>query len=405
LIGDETEINGYLNSLGPMRIVLWGTYDTGKPRVRLLREGIRRIGFELIECHADIWGNIEDKSQVQGSIKKLKLVLSCLISYPILIWRYLRLPAHELVLVSYPGLIDVLLIRCFAWLRRTPVVWDVFISIYDTLVLDRRMIRIGCPVEKLLWSGEWLALRAADGIFMDTRAHARRLEALFKLSDNICGTVWVGAETEKFPSVTQKPSSARRVYSEKKPLHVLYYGQFIPLHGIDHIIEAARLLCEANVNWILIGRGQEAAHIREMLDQVPLPRLHWIEWVEYAELIKWIEQADLCLGIFGTSEKAASVIPNKVFQVISAGKPIVTRDSPAIRELLHHAPPCVYLVREGSATAIADAIHDHMTQFDEKWLVKCHRELEHGINANAIGIQFREYLMTRSFLRGNNAIQ
>ena len=112
---------------------------------------------------------------------------------------------------------------------------------------------------------------------------------------------------------------------------MLFYGQFIPLHGIATIIRAARLLREESVEGTLIGRGQEAPGIRAMLDDVPLIKLKWIEWVEYGELQRFIEDSDVCLGIFGSSDKAQSVIPNKVFQIVAAGRPLITRDSPAIR--------------------------------------------------------------------------
>ena len=125
--------------------------------------------WKQIECHADIWSGIEDKSQISGVFSKLTFMfhISC---YPSLLWRYLRLPAHDLVLVSYPGLFDVLLIRCFAWLKRTPVAWDVFLSAYDTVVDDRRLFGVRHPLTRVLWGLEWLAVRAADGIFMDTEA-------------------------------------------------------------------------------------------------------------------------------------------------------------------------------------------------------------------------------------------
>jgi|GEM_PF-5665935 len=48
----------------------------------------------------------------------------------------------------------------------------------------------------------------------------------------------------------------------------------------------------------------------------------------------WIDKADLGLGIFGNTEKSKRVIPNKVFQLLMAGCPIITGDTPAIRELL-----------------------------------------------------------------------
>ncbi|MEO6919034.1 MAG: glycosyltransferase [Collimonas sp.] len=370
-----------------MKIVLWGTYDTGKPRVRLLRDGIRKNGLELIECHANVWDGIEDKSQIKGIFSKLGLMARLLCSYPQLIWRYLHLPAHDLVLVSYPGLFDVLVIRCFAWLRRVPVAWDVFISAYDTVIDDRRMFGARHPVAQALWGLEWLALRAANRVFMDTKAHAKRLETLFHLHEGECGAVWVGVETEKF-SIAQT-----LLPRPLKPLQVLFYGQFIPLHGIEHIVEAARLLSHEEIDWILIGKGQETSRIRAMLAEQPLPRMHWHEWADYQDLINWIRQADICLGIFGTSEKAANVIPNKVFQIIAAQKPLITRDSPAIRELLQHCPPCVSLIPAGNPRALADMVQQQADIVMSRKESSCHSDLAKKIDAPAIGAQFHAWLV------------
>ncbi|AIY40065.1 Glycosyl transferase [Collimonas arenae] len=372
-----------------MKIVLWGTYDTGKPRVRLLRDGIRKNGIELIECHANVWNGIEDKSQIKGIFGKFSMIARLLCSYPQLIWRYLHLPAHDLVLISYPGLLDILVIHCFARLRRVPVAWDVFISAYDTVIDDRRMFRARHPVAHALWRLEWLALRAADGIFMDTKVHATRLETLFHLPDGECGTVWVGAETEKFP-VPQTP-----IPRSQESLRILFYGQFIPLHGIEHIIEAARLLSHEEIDWMLIGKGQETSHIQTMLAEQPLPRVHWHEWADYQDLISWIRQADICLGIFGTSEKAANVIPNKVFQIIAAQKPLITRDSPAIRELLQHCPPCVSLIPAGNPQALADMVQQQADIVMNRKEGSCHADLTKKIDAAAIGAQFHAWLLSK----------
>src|SRR6185369_6920463 len=69
-----------------------------------------------------------------------------------------------------------------------------------------------------------------------------------------------------------------------------------------------------------------------------------------------IRAADVCLGIFGASAKAGNVIPNKVFQIVSCGKPVITRDSPAIRELLPENDPGVYLIPPADADALLAAL-------------------------------------------------
>lgn len=340
--------------LRPMRVVLWGTYDTGKPRVRILRQGLRLQGVEVLECHAELWGGIDDKSQVKGITRWLKLAGRALIAYPGLIWRYLRMPCHDVVVVAYPGLVDLFVLRLFAWWRRTPLAWDWFLSAYDTIVLDRQLLSPRNPVAWSIRSTEWLAARLADAVFMDTAAHAARMEKLFGLPADTLGRVWVGVEREHFDIAVDPP--ARSVAADDADVTVLFYGQFIPLHGIPTIVAAAELLRDEPVRWLLIGRGQEASRVRELLERAPLPRLRWIEWVEYGDLHQALIQADVVLGIFGTSDKAASVIPNKVYQVLAARRALITRDSPAIRELVSHTPPTVQLVPAGDAAALAAAV-------------------------------------------------
>jgi glycosyltransferase involved in cell wall biosynthesis len=338
-----------------MRILLWGTYDTGKPRIRILREGLRGTpGIELQEIHASVWEGIEDKSQVKGLARRIRIMARWLLRYPELAWRLLRAPRPDVLLISYPGLVDVFVALAIARMRRIPIAWDVFLSLYDTICEDRRLVAPTSLAGKLLKATEKAAMRAADVIFMDTHAHARRIEHLFGLGDGRCGSVWVGAETEHF---SPSPPMSR---TDDRPLRVLFYGQFIPLHGVDTIIQAARLLRNEPIEWQVIGRGQVAPRIRAMLTEEPLPKLRWLEWVEYRQLKQFIAEADLCLGIFGTSEKAASVIPNKVFQIVAAGRPVATRDSAAIRELLPDSPPYTYLVPAGDAAALAGAVSAHL---------------------------------------------
>lgn len=370
-----------------MKIVLWGTYDVDKPRIRIMRDGLRAQGVEITEIHKDVWGDIGDKSAVRGTGAWLRCGVRLLGAYPLLVWRYLRAPAHDLVLVSYPGQLDLLVLRPFAWMRRKRIAFDWFLSAFDTAVEDRRLLSQRNPLAWMLWAGEWLASRAADLVFMDTATHARRMERLFRLAPNSVGRVWVGAERVFFQHSSHQSSG--------EYLQVLFYGQFIPLHGIGTIIEAARLLRDTPVQWTLVGRGQEAPRIRAMLKEDPLPALHWVEWVAYDQLGEWIKRADVCLGIFGTSDKAASVIPNKVFQVVASGRPLVTRASPAIRELLTDGPPCVHLVSAGDARALAAAIHDCMNLVQTRPRA-CHRALHEQIDSVAVAQQFLA-MVTRHF--------
>lgn len=333
-----------------LHFVFWGTYDMGKPRARILLRGLRENGAEVTECHRDIWTGIDDKSQVRGIWALIKIIARWLSSYPHLVWRYLRLPRHDAVILAYLGQLDVLVLWPFARLRRVTIAWDAFLSLYDTVVDDRKLLGRNHPLAWLLYAWEWLACRAADVVILDTAAHGRYFVDTFRLSPDKVRHVFVGAETDVFhpegqPEVAPKPFRT-----------VLFYGQFIPLHGIETVVRAACLTCERNLDWVIIGRGQEADKIRGLIATLSPARLRWIEWVPYRELLGWIHDSTVCLGIFGVSKKASRVIPNKVFQILAAGKPLVTRDSPAIRELLGEGDDGIRLVPPGDPAALAQAV-------------------------------------------------
>ena len=289
---------------------------------------------------------------------QLRPLARWLLSYPALIWRYLRLPKHDVVVIGYMGHLDVLVLWPFAKLRGVPVSWDAFLSLYNTIVEDRKIVDPAHPLARILFAWEWTACRAADILVLDTRTHADYFVQKFKLPVYRTTVIFVGAETNAFPL---KPKTTR-MKAPNEPLNVLFYGQFIPLHGIETIIRAAQQTETEPIQWILIGGGQMESKVRDMLQAYPLPKLRWIPWVPYGDLVNWIHRADICLGIFGNSDKAARVIPNKIFQILSSGKPLITRESPAIRELLNPEMPGVFLVPPATPTTLAYAIRKFAVQ-------------------------------------------
>lgn len=328
-------------------VVFWGTYDVGKPRTRIVRDGLREIGIEVVEIHADIWAGHEDKSQA-SRLSLLTVALRAFLLYPILIWRYLRAPDHDMVVVPYLGQFDVLVLRLFAWLRRKPVVLDMFISIYDTVVNDRKMARPRSLVAWALKALEWASCRSADVVLMDTPTHARRIAQLFGLHSARVQAVPVGAEPDTFADVPNRQDHDGLT-------RILFYGQLIPLHGIQTILDAALSERGRAYSWHLIGSGQDSRLIERALASADTAHIVWERWRDYAELRHAIADADICLGIFGNSEKAACVVPNKVYQSLLAGRPVVTRRSPAMEEAFE-THPGLDLVNSGDADALLDGI-------------------------------------------------
>jgi glycosyltransferase involved in cell wall biosynthesis len=368
-----------------MRIVFWGTYDTGKPRVRILLRGLKESGVDVIECHKTVWKDIEDKSQLKNPFKKAFIFLKWIFSYPSLIFQYLSAPSHDLVFIGYIGHLDVIIIKFFAWLRGAPVVWDAFLSIYNTVVEDRKIVAKNSIAAKLLWLFESTACKFANYVLLDTQAHANYFKRTFSLPEEKINSVLVGAEPEFF----QHNQESNQLYKGKKAPIILFYGQFIPLHGIDTIIKAAKAAQNEHIEWVIIGRGQESERIKALIGPDPMPNLKWIPWVKYDELSQWIRKASVCLGIFGNTEKANMVIPNKIFQILMCGKPVITRDSTAIRELLKPGQPGVWLVPPADPDSLLKAVREAVESVAD---VEYHSKIQNRIIPIAIGDETRQLL-------------
>lgn len=332
------------------RLLYVGTYERDYPRNALTIAALRRAGYDVEEIHVPVFERTRDKTGGflrPGSLARLgaRLVLA----YARLALRMMRRLAHaDAVLFGYIGQGDVLALAPLARLRRRPVIFNPLVTLTDTLVEDRGLVRDGTLPARAIAALDWAALRCADLILVDTPQNGDYLVRRFDVSRARIAVVPVGADDRLFqPRGTVAAPGGR--------LRALFYGKYTPLHGVSTIVEAAARLRDDDVRFEMIGVGQLAAETRAMAERLGLDWIAFHDWVPFAELPERIAAADVVLGIFGDTDKAARVVPNKVFQAMAMGAAIVTRDGPAIREVLQHGVSAL-LVPPGDPAALADAI-------------------------------------------------
>jgi glycosyltransferase involved in cell wall biosynthesis len=312
-----------------MRALYFGTYERDYPRNAQVISCLRRAGVDVVERHVGVWEGRRESFRA-GAGAALRLAAA-----------ELRLLAplradFDALLVGYPGHLDLPAARRAAGER--PVVFNPLVSLADTFVADRGRFRAGSAAARALTAIDRRALRAADLVVADTRANAEHLAALGGLPPERVEVCLVGAEERVF-----QPGWAR-----SEPFTCLFVGKLIPLHGIETILAAARAAPE--LPFRVIGSGQLEAALRDRPANVD-----WIPWVEYERLPDELHRAGCALGIFGTSDKAGRVIPNKAFQALACGTPLVTADTPGARELLVHEESAL-LVPPGDPQALAESL-------------------------------------------------
>jgi len=326
--------------MGIMRALLFGTYDTSlHPRIATVAEGLRAHGIEVPECNAPLGLDTAARVEILARPWRVPVLLARLaLRWTALVRAARRLPAPDVVLIGYLGHFDVHLARLL--FRRTPLVLDHLIGASDT-ARDRRLG--GIVRQAVLRMIDAAALRAADVILVDTEEHLSRLPRQHQARAVV---VPVGA-----PAIWHQAARPASAEPADGPLRVVFYGLYTPLQGAPVIGAALAALAGQPVQVTMIGHGQDKA--ATMTAAAGASGVRWLDWVPAAELPGLVAGHDVCLGIFGSSDKALRVVPNKVFQGAAAGCAIVTSDTAPQRRAVAGAG---VLVPPGDPDALAAAL-------------------------------------------------
>lgn len=306
-------------------VLWWGRFDPDYSRNRILRKLLAELGWRVMDFHPRFSTLGDGEARLRG------------------------LPRPDLVWVPCFRQRD--LAAAHRWARRqgVPLAFDPLISAYDKQVDERGKLDAHSPKATRLLAWEQRLFARGDLVLADTPAHADYFSQTLGVPREKLAVVYVGAEAGLF-----FPAPLPKVQADA-PLEVLFYGSFIPLQGPQVVVEAARLYRGPPMRWVLLGNGPlrpacEAA--AQGLDNV-----HFEDWLPYDQVPDRVRRAHILLGVFGTTAKAGRVIPNKVYQSLACGRPVVTRRATAYPESLQTGDAAgVVWVEAGNARDLADKV-------------------------------------------------
>ncbi len=313
---------------GPARVVLWwGRFDPDYSRNRVLRRLFAELGWQIVDFQP-VWSSLAD---IEAGLRRL--------ARPSLVWvpcfRQRDIAAAQ------------------RWSRRqgVPLVVDPLISAYDKQVFEQRKFADGSRRAERLRAWESGLLKGADRVVIDTPAHGEFLADTFDIPRERIGVVHVGAEEGAFVAA---PLPAR---APGEPREAMFFGSFIGLQGPQVIVQAARCYHGPPIRWVLLGEGPlrpECERLARGLDNVVFAN------TRISANPGRIHDADILLGAFGASAKAGRVIPNKVFQSLASGRPVVTREGTAYPEAVRagHGESGLVFVPPEAPDALAAAVAD-----------------------------------------------
>ncbi len=330
-----------------MKVEFFGGYDSLYPRNSVLRRGLALNGIEVAEC------------RVRPGYKFW-------VRYPLLFSRWLsrsRTDSQSLSGSSSPSAApsfsssrhpasfapracffvpefcqkDVPLAKFLALLGSRKVIFDPLASRFETKIVDWRWKPEGTLAAWWNKAIDRWAFRLSELIIADTQAHKDYYRRQFKVDPEKIAVIPVGFDDRIF----KKELSGRRGITggAESPFTALFFGSFLPLHGVETVVGAARWAKkeDASIQFELIGSGRTFDQVQRLASELNMTNIRFEGWMEQDRLAERIAaQADICLGIFGRTEKAGRVVPHKVFQSMALGKAVVTARTPAAEEFFVH---------------------------------------------------------------------
>jgi glycosyltransferase involved in cell wall biosynthesis len=207
------------------------------------------------------------------------------------------------------------------------------------------LIRASEWLERFLYRHANLVIANSPGFIQHIEAHgASRVE----LVPN-------GADLRMF-DLGVNGDNFRQQHGLEGKFIVLYAGAHGMSNDLGVLLDTALLLedCPA-VAMVLLGDGKEKTALQARATTMGLKNIHFIAPIPKSEIGEVLAAADACVAILKPIPLYATVYPNKVFDYMAAGKPVILAIGGVIKDVIENAGAGIP-VQPGSSEAIAQAV-------------------------------------------------
>ena len=245
----------------------------------------------------------------------------------------------DVYFVSYMGYFLVIFIRLFT---KKPIIFDYYVSLHDMMCNDRKLFKPDSMAGKFTFWLDKRSLELADHIIVDTKP----------LIDDAVETY--GIDKSKFMrlpvAVNEEMIFPKEIAKHKEIFTFVYMGSYIPFHGVDKVIEAAKILKDKGeeVYFLMLGSGQTYDASVAMAKEFELENVEFISYVSMEELNDYYNASDVTLGAFSGSKRSKLFITNKAYESFAVGKPHLTLENNALNELFTDNKDIFYIQNPSS---------------------------------------------------------
>ncbi len=332
------------------KVLFIGNISESTPRNKVIFEGLKNKGIYFDKIGSEIGYRFRGKSDFGGVLKTASklLKLNIKLIYQIATNFTKILEADILVVPSF-GNYAAITISILSILLRKKIILDSHGSVYYTQVLGRKYRDEGDLVSKMHWMLDKLSIKAVDRYLVFSKESKKVFSEVFNEKKQKFSVVYTGALR---PEIDIKKDEREKGFS--------YWGGFIPFHGVPKLLDGVKKLRDefGNEETIrLMGDGEEKRRCEEKVSEENIKNVEFKGFVPQQKLEEYINISKATVGVFGKNAYTDIILTNKICEAAARGKAIVTRRSPAVKELFSDKKS-IYLVEEESEQEIAKALYE-----------------------------------------------
>ncbi len=262
----------------------------------------------------------------------------------------LRIDDVDLVWGTSPPIFQGITAWALARLKRVPFLFEVrdlwpAFAVAVGVLTNPILIRASEWLERFLYRRADILMVNSPGFIEHVRAKgARQVEFVPN-----------GADTGMFYPEADG-CSFRQMYGLEEKFIALYAGAHGMSNDLDVLLEAADQLRSQNeIALVLLGDGKEKPRLEMLAAKMELANVCFIPSVPKNEMAEALAAADVCIAILKPVAMYKTVYPNKVFDYMAAGRPVILAIDGVIRDMVEAAQGGV-VVPPGDAKSLGDAI-------------------------------------------------
>ena len=337
------ELARRLTERGHRVTILAGTrsYLTGEWIARGPRE-VLAPGLEIVRCGS--LGRVH-RNFVWRTLDFLSFTFTSLVAG-------LRLGPADIVWATSPPLLQAASAWAIAAVRRLPWVFEVR-DLWPAFAIQVGVLRSRLLIAMSQWLERFL-YRRADRVVINSPGFAEHVRSRGASIDRLA-LIPNGVDVAMFD-----PAARGRGLRTEHGLGRRFVAVYAGAHGLSNdlgvVLDAAAALRRVpEVVFVLVGDGKEKAALQQRAAAEGLSNVIFLPPVAKTGMAEVLAAADCGIAILKPLPLYATTYPNKVFDYMAAGRPVVLAVDGVVRELVEGGGAGVF-VQPGDGQALAAAV-------------------------------------------------